>query len=60
MLAEAAIEFLTDYDLGRLRECAANDCVLLFYATHPKRRWCSADGCGNRERVRRHYQRHRN
>ncbi len=58
-LAEAAIEFLTEYDPGRLRECASEDCVLLFYATHPKRRWCSAASCGNRERVRRHYQRHR-
>jgi predicted RNA-binding Zn ribbon-like protein len=60
VLAEAAIEFLTDYDLERLRQCAAKECVLFFYATHPKRRWCSAESCGNRERVRRHYQRHRN
>lgn len=58
-LAEPAIEFLADYDPGRLRECAAEDCILLFYATRAKRRWCSADSCGNRERVRRHYQRHR-
>jgi predicted RNA-binding Zn ribbon-like protein len=60
VLAEAAIQFLTDHDPRRLRQCAAEDCILLFYAAHPRRRWCSADGCGNRERVRRHYQRHRN
>lgn len=58
-LAEAAIELLTEYDLRRVRTCASEDCVLLFHANHPKRRWCSPDGCGNRERVRRHYRRHR-
>ena len=59
VLAEAAIEFLTGCDPSRLRECASNDCVLLFYAADPRRRWCSNDTCGNRERVRRHYRRHR-
>jgi predicted RNA-binding Zn ribbon-like protein len=58
-LAEAAIEFLAESDLDRPRECASEACVLLFYAKNPKRRWCSAEGCGNRERVRRHYHRHR-
>ncbi len=58
-LAEAAIEFLTECDPGRLRECGSNDCVLLFYGADRRRRWCSNDTCGNRERVRRHYRRHR-
>ena len=57
-LAEAAIEFLTESDLDRLRECASDECILLFYAANPRRRWCSTARCGNRERVRRHYQRH--
>ncbi|MCP2167929.1 CGNR zinc finger domain-containing protein [Goodfellowiella coeruleoviolacea] len=58
-LAEAAAEFLADPAVTRVRECAADDCVMLFLPTHPRRRWCSASRCGNRVRVARHYQRHK-
>ncbi|MET9964382.1 ABATE domain-containing protein [Streptomyces sp. NPDC006356] len=58
-LAEAAAGLLADPAVGRIRKCAADDCVLLFLPTHPRRRWCSATGCGNRVRVARHYRRHK-
>ncbi|MFJ9909135.1 CGNR zinc finger domain-containing protein [Streptomyces sp. NPDC101152] len=56
-LAEAAAELLADPAVTRIRECEADDCVMLFLAAHPRRRWCSATRCGNRVRVARHYQR---
>jgi predicted RNA-binding Zn ribbon-like protein len=58
-LAEAAADLLADPAVTRIRQCEADDCVLLFLAAHPRRRWCSASGCGNRMRVARHYQRHK-
>lgn len=40
----------------RVRECAADDCALLFVdASRPgARRWCSMRACGNRAKVARH------
>ncbi|WP_017594208.1 CGNR zinc finger domain-containing protein [Nocardiopsis potens] len=58
-LAEAAAELLADPAVAGVRQCEADDCVLLFLPAHPRRRWCSAARCGNRVRVARHYQRHR-
>jgi predicted RNA-binding Zn ribbon-like protein len=58
-LAAAAAELLADPGVTRIRECEADDCVMLFLAAHPRRRWCSAARCGNRVRVARHYQRHK-
>lgn len=58
-LAEAAAGLLADPAVGKIRKCEADDCVLLFLPTNPRRRWCSATGCGNRARVARHYQRHK-
>ncbi|MFB4302194.1 CGNR zinc finger domain-containing protein [Actinomadura sp. NTSP31] len=58
-LAEAAADLLADPAVTRIRQCAADDCVLLFLPAHPRRRWCSAARCGNRVRVARHYQRHK-
>lgn len=58
-LAEAAVELLAHPEVTRIRECEADDCVMLFLPTHPRRRWCSAARCGNRMRVARHYQRHK-
>ncbi|SNS16104.1 CGNR zinc finger domain-containing protein [Actinomadura mexicana] len=58
-LAEAAADLLADPAVTTVRECEAEDCVLLFLPAHPRRRWCSAARCGNRVRVARHYRRHR-
>lgn len=58
-LAEAAADLLADPSVTRIRQCEADDCVLLFLPAHPRRRWCSAARCGNRVRVARHYQRHK-
>ncbi|MFH8339802.1 CGNR zinc finger domain-containing protein [Streptomyces sp. AM6-12] len=57
-LAEAAAGLLTDPAIGRLKECEADGCVLVFLPAHPRRRWCSPARCGNRARVARYYQRH--
>ncbi|WP_283135960.1 CGNR zinc finger domain-containing protein [Rhizohabitans arisaemae] len=58
-LAEAAAELLTDPAVAKVRQCEADDCVMLFLPAHPRRRWCSAARCGNRVRVARHYRRHK-
>jgi predicted RNA-binding Zn ribbon-like protein len=46
-------------DLRRLRECRDRDCGWLFLdrSKNASRLWCSSRDCGNRTRVRRHYQR---
>ncbi|NEA22897.1 CGNR zinc finger domain-containing protein, partial [Actinomadura bangladeshensis] len=56
-LAEAAADLLADPAVGRVRECEADGCVMLFLPAHPRRRWCSATRCGNRARVARYYAR---
>jgi predicted RNA-binding Zn ribbon-like protein len=58
-LGEAAAELLADPAVVKVRQCEADDCVMLFLPVHPRRRWCSAARCGNRVRVARHYQRHK-
>ena len=59
VLAADAVAILIGPSAKLLRECAHPDCVLQFVANHPRRRWCSATGCGNRARVAQHYQRQR-
>ncbi len=53
VVARDAIELVTTGDPGRLRECAADDCSLLFHdASRPgRRRWCSMASCGNRHKT---------
>ncbi|WP_433604849.1 CGNR zinc finger domain-containing protein [Dactylosporangium sp. CA-139114] len=58
-LAEAAIRFLAGPDVARLRACPAPRCVRYFLQDDPRQAWCKPS-CGNRARVARHYQRHRN
>lgn len=58
-LAEAAADLLSDPAASTIRECAAEDCVMLFLPTHPRRRWCASSRCGNRARVARYYERHK-
>ena len=57
-LGQGAVELLTGPAAVRLRACNAPGCVLYFVKTHPRREWCS-EGCGNRVRAARHYQRTR-
>jgi predicted RNA-binding Zn ribbon-like protein len=56
-LASAAITLAAD-PAAPLGECAADDCVVLFLRTDPRRVWHS-DRCGNRIRAARSYARHR-
>ncbi|ALG12288.1 CGNR zinc finger domain-containing protein [Kibdelosporangium phytohabitans] len=58
-LAEAACELLTNPSVTGIRSCEGPDCVLIFLPAHPRRRWCSPNLCGNRVRVSRYYQRHK-
>ncbi|MFC0547929.1 CGNR zinc finger domain-containing protein [Kutzneria chonburiensis] len=58
VIATLGVELLAGPERGRLRACLAPNCVLYFVKEHTRREWCSPN-CGNRARVARHYQRHR-
>jgi len=52
-IARDAVDLLTGPLAGRIRECGAPDCALLFVDTSRpgRRRWCSTEACGNRART---------
>jgi predicted RNA-binding Zn ribbon-like protein len=52
-LAEAVAEFLATADFRMVRRCEGEDCVLWFYdrTKAHRRRWCSMEICGNRNKV---------
>jgi predicted RNA-binding Zn ribbon-like protein len=52
-LAEAVAEFLATADFHLVRRCEGEDCVLWFYdrTKAHRRRWCSMEVCGNRNKV---------
>jgi predicted RNA-binding Zn ribbon-like protein len=54
VLARDALEVLGGSGAGRLKQCAAHDCPLLFVddSRAGSRRWCSMQRCGNRSKVR--------
>ncbi|GAA0497230.1 ABATE domain-containing protein [Streptomyces sp. NPDC046215] len=59
-LARDAVELLTDpVARGQLRRCEGETCSLVYLDTSRgrRRRWCSSEVCGNRERVARHRRR---
>ncbi|MFJ3670887.1 CGNR zinc finger domain-containing protein [Streptomyces sp. NPDC090106] len=58
LLAQAAVAFLAGPDLPRLRACHAPRCVRYFLKDHPRQEWCTPS-CGNRARVARHHERHK-
>jgi predicted RNA-binding Zn ribbon-like protein len=60
-IAADAVELLSGPLAGRIRECGAPDCALLFVdMSRPgRRRWCSTDGCGNRVRTKAYRERRR-
>ncbi|MCP3802880.1 CGNR zinc finger domain-containing protein [Allokutzneria sp. A3M-2-11 16] len=53
-IARDAIELFGGPAASRLRECSAEDCLLVFVdLSRPgQRRWCSMDRCGNRAKQR--------
>jgi predicted RNA-binding Zn ribbon-like protein len=57
----AADDYLRLRDSGAdsIRQCEHPACVLYFYDTTGRRRWCSMAGCGNRAKAQRHYARQR-
>lgn len=59
IIAEAAVDYLLSEQAAATRQCEAPDCEMLFSPSHPRRRWCSPTVCGNRTRVARYYERHR-
>ncbi|HET8635086.1 MAG TPA: CGNR zinc finger domain-containing protein [Gemmatimonadales bacterium] len=58
-LAWSAAELLGSDELGRLKECAQEDCRWLFLdlSKNRSRRWCTMEQCGNRAKAKRHYER---
>jgi predicted RNA-binding Zn ribbon-like protein len=58
-LAEAAVTLLASPGIGLVRRCEGPGCRMLFLPAHPRRRWCSPATCGNRARVARYYQLHK-
>jgi predicted RNA-binding Zn ribbon-like protein len=57
-IASAAIDLLGDESrLAELHRCANEGCSMLFLASNRRRVWCTANICGNRARVARHYER---
>ena len=53
-IARDAVHLLENDAEHRIRECAADDCHLVFYdeSRTNNRRWCSMQRCGNRAKVR--------
>jgi predicted RNA-binding Zn ribbon-like protein len=53
-LAREMIELLSGPLAGRIRECASDDCPLVFVDTSRPgaRRWCAMERCGNRHKLR--------
>ena len=58
-LAWSAADLLGSEELGRLKECAQEDCRWLFLdlSKNRSRRWCTMEQCGNRAKAKRHYAR---
>jgi predicted RNA-binding Zn ribbon-like protein len=55
------LALLTSPELGQLHQCEDAACGWVYLDTSPRRnrRWCAAADCGNRNRARRYYARHR-
>ncbi|WP_329178604.1 CGNR zinc finger domain-containing protein [Streptomyces sp. NBC_01477] len=59
-VARDAVDLFTDpLARSRLRRCEGENCALVYLDTSRgrRRRWCSSEVCGNRERVARHRRR---
>lgn len=60
-IAGSALELLTSPALPRARVCEGPGCGWVFLDTtrNRSRRWCSMELCGNRDKVKRFYRRHK-
>ena len=60
-IAHSAVELLISKELHRVKECPGDGCGWLFVdmSRNQSRRWCNGQDCGNRLRVRHHYQHRR-
>jgi predicted RNA-binding Zn ribbon-like protein len=59
-VAAGAVDLLADEaQLARVRQCPGRDCGGLFVDSSGRRRWCSMEACGSREKMRRYYERQR-
>lgn len=58
-VARHAVELLLSPDGAQVSQCADDQCGWVYLDTSRRRnrRWCSAEGCGARNRARRHYER---
>jgi predicted RNA-binding Zn ribbon-like protein len=58
-LAVSAMLLLSSAELDRVKQCPGSTCgwVFLDESRNRSRRWCDSRECGNRERVRAHYER---
>ncbi len=61
IVESAASTFASDDLRGRLRICGGPTCAWVFldFSRKQNRRWCDMSVCGNRAKVRRHYERSR-
>ncbi|HNB24918.1 MAG TPA: CGNR zinc finger domain-containing protein [Candidatus Melainabacteria bacterium] len=61
MLASQCCELLASNRLGSIRKCASTKCTYYFFDTskNQQRQWCSMETCGNRHKMRKHYDRSR-
>lgn len=60
-IARQVVDVFQHPKISRFHRCEGDGCGWVFIDTSPRgdRRWCSSGDCGNRARVRRHYQRAR-
>jgi len=61
-IAEAAVDFFSQYSIHLVKKCENPECVLYFYdnSKNSTRRWCSQKTCGNRIKVAAYLERQRN
>jgi predicted RNA-binding Zn ribbon-like protein len=59
VIAEQGMRFICNCHSSRVRKCDNPECALVFYdmAKNNRRRWCSMDQCGNRQKVTLHRKR---
>jgi predicted RNA-binding Zn ribbon-like protein len=59
LLADTAAKFITDVDFRYVKQCDKSTCIRYFLDTsrNHSRRWCSMEGCGNRNKAKKHYAR---